>query len=718
MKKLLKKYFGFDEFRPMQKEIIETVLNKKDALVLMPTGGGKSLCYQLPALKLKGITLVISPLIALMKDQVDSLRANGIEAEFINSSLELVEVKAIEERVEKGNTRLLFVAPERLKSSYFYNWLKSVPIRLIAIDEAHCISEWGHDFRPYYRHLKIFKKDFKQVPVIALTATATKQVREDIKNQLDLKKAETFVSSFNRENLKITILRKQNAFAKLCDLVEKYKKESIIIYCFSRKETEEVAFGLKNLGYSAAAYHAGLDKEERKGVQEKFIKDELKIIVATIAFGMGIDKPDVRLIVHYSFPKTLEGYYQEIGRAGRDGLSSECVMLYSYGDIRKHEFFIDQMEDPEFQKITRQKLNQVIDYCESNDCRKKIILDYFGEKLKKDNCQGCDFCLSSREYFDATVIVQKILSAILKTGNTFGKSHIIDVLLGSQKKKVLQLGHNNLSVHGIISEFRREEVNFFIQNLITQGLIQKEGDKYPILKVTNKGILFLKNREKIELLEPPTEEQDFKAEKIEEKDYDLALFERLRALRLKIAKEENVPNFVIFGDVSLREMAHFYPVKLEDFSQISGVGESKLNKYAKRFISVIQSHVEKFKLKPKSIKRKRNASNNKSNPKVKAPTFRYQLTKQMVEAEKPLEEIAKAQNLKYRTIFNHLEKLVLSGEIKNLDYLKKQIKNFHKIKKAILATKQDFLKPVFEKLNEEESYDDIILVKIILKVGN
>ena len=397
MKKLLKKYFGYDDFRPLQEEIINHVIKGNDCFVLMPTGGGKSLCYQLPALKFSGLTLVISPLIALMKDQVDALRACGIKAEFINSSLSLKQIDEIRDQVRHNEVKILYVAPERFGSMEFKEFLKTLPLDLIAVDEAHCISEWGHDFRPAYRNLSSLKDFFPSVPLIALTATATANVREDIINQLQLQEARVFVSGFNRENLHIGVLEKKQAFPKLLTLLQRYRKESVIIYCFSRKETETIAQNLRSNKFKARAYHAGMNSKERSAVQDLFIKDEVNIIVATIAFGMGIDKPDVRLVVHYTYPKTLEGYYQEIGRAGRDGLPSECIMFYTYGDTMKHEFFIRQIEDDQLRTRVQEKLDQVIRFAELRTCRKKYLLDYFGEELKGDNCRSCDICLVGKE---------------------------------------------------------------------------------------------------------------------------------------------------------------------------------------------------------------------------------------------------------------------------------------------------------------------------------
>ena len=459
MHTLLKTYFGYDSFRPLQEDIISHILAKKEALVIMATGGGKSLCYQLPALKFKGLTLVISPLIALMKDQVDGLNANGIAAEFINSSLSYEAIREIQTRLKKGHIKILYVAPERLAIPEFQDFLGTLKVDLIAIDEAHCISEWGHDFRPEYRNLKSLRKNFPNVPLIALTATATSKVRTDILEQLQLGDARVFLSSFNRSNLNYQVRPKKDARNELKALLKKYAGESVIIYCFSRKSTEELAAALREENFRALPYHAGLDVEKRRKTQEKFINDEVSIIVATVAFGMGIDKPNVRLVVHYDLPKSVEGYYQETGRAGRDGLPSECVLFYSYGDKIKHHFFINQIEDPAQRQAVAEKLARIIEYAEMQSCRRAYLLEYFGENpdilLGGRNCSSCDHCLTPREEFDATDITQKILSTVIRTEERFGLSYVIDILRGHETKKVQERQHGRLPVFGIAKSKNR-----------------------------------------------------------------------------------------------------------------------------------------------------------------------------------------------------------------------------------------------------------------------
>jgi ATP-dependent DNA helicase RecQ len=425
MKKLLKRYFGYDNFRPMQEDIINNVLEKKDTFVLMPTGGGKSLCYQLPALKFDGLTLVISPLISLMKDQVDHLKKNGIDAEYINSTLSYNEIFYIQERVLMKQIKILYIAPERMALENFKEFLMALSLSLIVIDEAHCISEWGHDFRPKYRDLKFLKKKFPKIPIIALTATATKKVREDILRQLALENPKIFIESFDRKNLNLIIKKKKNSFNKILNLLKKYENKSTIIYCFSRKDSEKIAQNLNEKGFKALPYHAGLNNKIRKYNQELFIKNKVNIIVATIAFGMGIDKPDVRLVIHHTFPKTLEGYYQEIGRAGRDGNSSDCVLFYSRGDKIKHEFFINPLADNIAQQKIRDKLTKVMNYCEYFFCKRKYLLEYFGENFSKTNCNGCDFCLKLQDIEESNkLIFKKTKKNLFLKENNLVKSNI------------------------------------------------------------------------------------------------------------------------------------------------------------------------------------------------------------------------------------------------------------------------------------------------------
>jgi ATP-dependent DNA helicase RecQ len=606
MLNLLKTHFGFEQFRPLQAEIIRCVISQRDAFVLMPTGGGKSICFQLPALQLPGITLVISPLIALMKDQVDALKANGIPAEFINSTLTRSKIDKIQTDTRLGKVKILYAAPERLITPEFQLFLRQINVSLIAIDESHCISEWGHDFRPDYRNLKLLRNLFPEVPVMALTATATAKVREDIIYQLALERAQLFISSFNRPNLIYSVLpKRKDSFEHLVRIIQEHKKESAIIYCFSRKDTERIAQNLRKEGFKALPYHAGLESEVRRANQEKFIRDQAQIIVATIAFGMGIDKPDVRLVIHYHLPKSIEGYYQETGRAGRDGLPSKCVLFYSYGDKVKQEFFIRQIEDETERKNAYRKLDQMVAYCELSTCRRQHLLSHFGENYKEDNCGGCDNCLSLKEEFDATIISQKILSAIIRTGKLYGMTYIIDVLCGANNHKIIERSHDKLSVYGIVNDFSREDLNYIINQLLSKKLLIRSDDEYPILTLSPAGEVFLRQRETLILpkLKPaPKLPRHGTKNKVE---YDQELFENLRFLRKQIADDKGVPAFVVFGDLALVQMAFYLPQSVESFAQISGVGAEKLKQYGKIFTDAIKSYAQEHHLSEKPIPVKR-----------------------------------------------------------------------------------------------------------------
>ncbi|TAL49856.1 DNA helicase RecQ [Patescibacteria group bacterium] len=484
----LKTHFGFDAFRPLQEDIINAVLARQDTLVLMPTGGGKSLCYQLPALLLDGITLVVSPLIALMKDQVDALNANGVPAAYLNSSLCASDAMGVQKEALRGKVKLLYVAPERLASPSFRPFFESLDVCLVAIDEAHCISQWGHDFRPEYRNLRDVRDLFPEAPIIALTATATPQVKEDIVRSLGLRDAKTFISSFNRPNLHYRVQPKYNAFVSLRGMLVGYKDQSVIIYCFSRKDTEELAQNLSRAGYRALPYHAGLLREVRTRTQEQFIRDEVKIIVATIAFGMGIDKPDVRLVVHMDLPKTMEAYYQETGRAGRDGLKSECVLFYSIADRRKQDYFIDQIADEQERARARDKLRQVLAYCEAMTCRRRFMLAYFGETYDQPSCEACDNCVKATETKPRDItMTQKILNAVLRTGERFGMGYICEVLRGSRNKRVLQNKHDQLSVHGLLRDVSEADLRVRISSLVRTGELEKVAGEYPTLRVSKAG---------------------------------------------------------------------------------------------------------------------------------------------------------------------------------------------------------------------------------------
>ena len=505
---LLKQHFGYDEFLPFQEEIIAAVLEEKDALVLMPTGGGKSLCFQLPAMHFEGLTLVVSPLISLMKDQVDALRANNIPAAFINSTLSPSEIERVQRQAQSGVLKILYAAPERLSQPEFQQFLATLHVSFVAVDEAHCISMWGHEFRPDYRKLGDLRRSLPGVPFLALTATATEQVREDIVKQLHLQQPEQFVASFNRPNLSYAVLpKRKDSFTRLAELLQEHKGEPVIIYRTTRKATEHLAFLLRDKGFNAQHYHAGLEDDERHQTQEYFMQNRIPIIVATIAFGMGIDKSNVRMIVHYDLPKTLEGYYQETGRAGRDGLPSDCVLFYSPDDVPTLRRFISEIEDEAIRSHMHEKLGQVIEFCQLQACRRRYLLRYFSEEWPEENCGGCDFCRPSKEEFDVTAIAHQILWAVIQTGERFGITHIAAVLRGSGNKVVKRLGHDALSVYDTVDSYSVDGIKEIAGQLVEEGLLRREEGMYPTLSVTETGRRFLKSRARLALSLPTSDER-------------------------------------------------------------------------------------------------------------------------------------------------------------------------------------------------------------------
>ena len=711
MLNLLKIHFGFDQFRPLQEEIIGCVMAQRDTFVLMPTGAGKSLCFQLPALKLPGVTLVISPLIALMKDQVDALKADGIPAEFINRTLSRPEIDRIQTAALKGNIKILYAAPERLTLPEFQHFLQKIVVSLIAIDEAHCISEWGHDFRPDYRNLKMLRTTFPSVPAMALTATATRKVREDIICQLSLEKAQIFTSSFNRPNLSYAVLPKRDSYDHLINIFREHRNEAAIIYCFSRKDTEHLAADLRREGFKALPYHAGLENDERRTNQEKFIRDEAQIIVATIAFGMGIDKPDVRLVIHYHLPKSIEGYYQETGRAGRDGLPSRCILFYSPGDASKQKHFIRQIEDEAEQKNAYGKLQQMVKYCELATCRRVYLLAYFGENYPQERCGGCDICFSPQEDFDATIISQKIMSAIIRTGQRFGMNYIIDVLVGAKNKKIIERDHHNLSVYGIVDDFSKEDLGRIISQLVYKNLIVKSGDEYPTLALSPLGQEFLKQRQEIHLPKFESIGKLSQPGDAVEAGYDRDLFEHLRLWRKTIADEKGVPPYVIFGDLTLRQMAFYLPQSEDNFSRISGVGDEKLNQYGKILTEVIQTYAQENNLREKEVPAKRAARPHR--PERLGSTYRE--TQELVRQKMSIEEMATTRGLAAGTIAAHVEKLLSAGEKIDIDYLRPPVEQFETIQAAFQTSGGRALFPVREMLGEQFSYAELKIARLFIK---
>ena len=601
----LKQIFGFDTFRPLQREIMEEILAGRDAFALLPTGGGKSLCFQIPGLLLPRLTVVVSPLIALMKDQVDSLHAAGVAATYLNSSLTAAESSARLRGLHAGQYKLLYLAPERLMLSGVLEDLQRWGVSLLAIDEAHCISEWGHDFRPEYRQIATLRNLFPKTPLLALTATATPRVREDIVTQLRLEKARRFVASFNRPNLTYRVEAKSKSYEKVRFFIKSRRSEAGIIYCQSRKGAEELASKLADDGIPALPYHAGLTTSERAKNQELFLRDKTNVICATIAFGMGINKPNVRFVIHYDLPKNIEGYYQETGRAGRDGLPSECLLLYSSGDAVKQRRFIDEKTDPEERRIALEQLQQILHYAEAEQCRRSTLLHYFGEKGSEGNCGGCDNCILPREPYPGdggTLLAQKLLSCVLRirqaTGFSVGMAHIAEVLVGAKTEKIIRWHHDQLSTYGIGRDIDRRQWQEIGRQLLRMGILQQQSTSsgFATIELSSEGMAILRDRRQIRLTKPITpsaEATRTPSRAVDRGDIvcDEQLFNALRTLRRTLADERNVPAYVIFSDVTLRLMAREQPSTLELMSSISGIGQKKLSEFGETFISAIRDHL-------------------------------------------------------------------------------------------------------------------------------
>jgi len=585
----LQQVFGLRTFRPWQREIIERALKGGDAFVLMPTGGGKSLCYQLPALEREGLGIVISPLISLMKDQVDALRANGVKAAMYNSSLPAAEAREVLERLHAGDLDLLYVAPERMMRPGFIHSLQSLEVALIAIDEAHCVSQWGHDFRPEYAALGELRGHFPGTPFIALTATADPATREDIVRVLHLEDAECFITGFDRPNIRYTVLEKHQPQAQLLRFLQSRPEESGIVYALSRKRVEEIAAALVQQGYQAAAYHAGLGAETRKEVQERFLRDELSIVVATVAFGMGIDKPNVRFVVHYDLPRHLEGYYQETGRAGRDGLPAEALLLFGAQDAAMARYQLEQGANEQQVRVESHKLNAMVGFAESLTCRRRVLLGYLGETLEED-CGNCDVCLDPPERFDGTEAARKALSCVYRVDQSFGMRHVVDVLRGADNERIRRFRHDHLSTYGIGGEYSAAEWLSIVRQLIHRGYLVQDIAHYSVLRLTPAAGAVLKGDESVELARPrirakkPAKKPTVAAEL---REVDQSLFERLRELRRELARDAGVPPYVIFGDAALLEMSRERPGNEEEFLAINGVGKVKLERYGEAFLEVI-----------------------------------------------------------------------------------------------------------------------------------
>ena len=672
----LKKHFGYDVFRPLQEEIIRDALAARDVFVLMPTGGGKSLCFQLPALLQDGLTIVVSPLISLMKDQVDALKTSGIPATYLNSTLDREEAIARWRGLHRGEYRMLYVAPERLMLETFLERAQKWKIAQFAIDEAHCISEWGHDFRPEYRELKKLREHFPDAPVMALTATATERVRADIVKQLKLREPSCYVASFNRPNLTYRVIPKTSPYEQLLAFIRDRANESGIVYCASRKSTDSVARNLNEDGISAKAYHAGLTSSERTKHQEAFLRDDVRVVTATIAFGMGINKPNVRFVVHYDLPKNIESYYQETGRAGRDGLPSECLLLFSASDVAKQLHFIDEKSESEA-RIAREQLRQMIHYAETRECRRSALLQYFGEEYPvlddtvgghpdgfglQTSCEGCDNCLDPRETFDGTIPAQKFLSCVhrirTKSGFGFGLNHVVDVLRGADTETIRQRGHNELSTYGIGRDVKRNVWQAIGRELLRLDLVECAPGKFATLSLTPAGLETLRNRTPVTLTKQVELAEKAPRAKPGAIECDESLFERLRSLRRHFADERGVPAYIIFSDVSLREMARNYPTTVIEFRRIPGVGEQKLKDFAEPFLSEIRAHLatkerRTFTNDADSLQPRRRARLNDSQSET---LLRFQ-------KGESVDEIARTRGFVRSTIYSHLLAGIECGKI-------------------------------------------------------
>ncbi|NDG70415.1 MAG: DNA helicase RecQ [Proteobacteria bacterium] len=597
LQKTLKATFGYDGFRPLQREIMEANLGGRDTFALLPTGGGKSLCFQLPALLREGLTLVVSPLIALMKDQVNQLEAAGVEATFLNSSLGVKETKARLAGLHQGRYKLLYAAPERLMLDHWQENLRAWNVAAIAIDEAHCISEWGHDFRPEYRQIARLREWLPDIPLMALTATATERVRDDIVKHLRLRGPEVFVASFNRPNLSYRVIPKEQPTKQILDFIKSRPMDSGIVYCATRASADRVAESLSERGFPAVPYHAGLTNNERAQNQELFIRDETRIVCATIAFGMGINKPNVRWVIHHDLPKNIEGYYQETGRAGRDGLPGDCLLLFSAGDAAKQTHFIDEMSDGHEQRIAREQLRLMMGYADCPTCRRRELLNYFAETYTEPNCGSCDNCLQPRENYNATTQAQKLLSCVyrVRQGGRFGvgMNHLIEILTGSANEKIQRWGHDKLTTYGIGKDLTRPQWSAIGRDLLRLGYLAQDAGQFPTIALTDLGLDALKSRRVI-MLSKPVELKKISVPRTGEIECDETLFDRLRKLRKRLADERGVPAYVIFGDNTLRQMAREYPTHIDALRVIGGMGEKKLAEFGNIFTNEVAAYLQTY----------------------------------------------------------------------------------------------------------------------------
>lgn len=707
----LKHHFGYDQFRPGQRQVIEASLKKRDVLVVMPTGGGKSLCYQLPALLKLGVTVVVSPLIALMQDQTEALRDNGIAAACINSTQSFDVLRQARQSLLAGETKLVYVSPERLVSEGFMDFLaqasQTVGLACFAIDEAHCVSEWGHDFRPEYRQLGCLRQRFPQVPVVGLTATATARVRQDIIQQLQLVDPVIHVASFNRPNLFYEVKPKsRHTYAAL--LKQLQQPGSAIVYCLSRKRVDELTQQLQTDGIEALPYHAGLDTEVRQQHQRRFIRDDVQVMVATVAFGMGINKPDVRQVIHYDLPRNLEGYYQESGRAGRDGDPANCTLYFGYGDVGTVEYLISQKPDPNEQRVARQQLRQMLDYAEGTVCRRQIQLGYFGEGFTGP-CEGCDNCLSPPPVEDWTVEAQKFLSCVARCRERFGMTHIIDVLRGSKKRKVLDLGHDHLSTYGIGKDRSADDWRLLGRTLLHQRLLAETDDGFPVLRLNASSWQVMRGQLAVQVAvpqRPPRRESTSKPTDTQLTPENEPLFNQLRQLRKRLADAQGVAPYVVFSDASLRQMAQHQPQTLAAFRQMSGVGNRKLQQYGHDFVGAIRQFRGEESAPPDRLPT--------VSPELPTITNTHRHTLQLHQQGLSVNAIAQERQLRTSTIATHLETLIRAGFEVELDRLV-SAEQQRAIRTALAASNSPLLPPVKEALGPDYSYEAIRLVRAMVE---
>ncbi len=708
---VLKQYWGYSSFRPLQKEAMLSVMQRRDSLTVLPTGGGKSLCYQAPAMCHDGMAVVVSPLIALMKDQVDALTANGISAACVNSSLSVEERNAVAAKVRKGTLKLLFVAPERLVQPRTLDFLAKEKVSFFAIDEAHCISNWGHDFRPEYRQLSCLRKTFPNASVHAFTATATEQVRSDILKQLGLQKAEVLVGNFDRPNLMYRVERRYDGLGQMRDVIDRHPKESGIIYCISRKKCEETAAALKALGYNALAYHAGFESDQRRRHQEMFIDEKVDIIVATVAFGMGIDKSNVRYVIHAEMPSSIEAYQQESGRAGRDGLEAECYLMYTGRDVGTWEFLINQSENEDNRQASLKQLMKMEAYCSSAICRHRMLVKHFGQDFEPQNCSACDVCLKEVEPIkNALVTAQKVISGVYRQEQRFGAEYTTLVLRGSRSKKVLNNGHDQLSTYGLLKDEPDNVVRNWIDQLVAQDFLERVGE-HSVLQITGLGSACLKG-EKTPTLSRPKNKQHTVAALDKWEGVDRGLFEALRSMRMDIATERNVPPYVILGDVSLRELAKFRPTSAANLLKIYGIGQAKNKEFGSQILQQIQTYCQKNDLESNlqiTVAARSSTSSTTRKPTPKKVTASVATAFELFEQKVSLADATEQLGRAFGTVAGYLVQYIQSKKMTDVtDWIPKDI--VQKVEVAADEVGDERLKPIFDHLKSGISYSEIRVV--------